>query len=202
MLALALTPMRTSSRSAINSSAGESQANTPFPRWRCIANVLLNDEPNEKCNGLANRSLTTQHEWGLGAELVLTGALAGLDHTMTLGLAYVNNRARFAQDTQFGYLQADRTVMPVDGPGAFADGSQASENAFDARVDLKSRSASLGLYALEQLRLSGALRLDLAARYDRTSVHNRDRITPGGGTGSHRGDGSKVGRLRPMSGLA
>lgn len=164
--------------------AGESRANTPFPRWRCIANVLLNDEPNEKCNALANRSLTTQHEWGLGAELVLTGTLAGLDHTMTLGLAYVNNRASFGQGTQFGYLLADRTVMPVDGPGAFADGTQASEDAFDARVDLGSRSASLGLYALDRLRLTGALRLDLAARFDRTSVHNRDRITPGGGTGS------------------
>lgn len=164
--------------------AGESQANTPFPRWRCIANVLLNDEPNEKCNGLANRSLTTQHEWGLGTELVLTGTLAGLDHTMTLGLAYVNNRASFGQGTQFGYLLPDRTVMPVDGPGAFADGTQTSENAFDARVDLNSSSASLGLYALERLRLTGALRLDLAARFDRTSVHNRDRITPGGGTGS------------------
>ena len=38
---------------------GETQANTPFPKWRCIANVLLNEEPNEKCNGLVNRSLTT-----------------------------------------------------------------------------------------------------------------------------------------------
>ena len=36
--------------------AGENAANTPFPRWRCIANVLLNGEPDEKCNGLVNRT--------------------------------------------------------------------------------------------------------------------------------------------------
>jgi len=49
--------------------SGETQANTPFPKWRCIANVLLNSEPNEKCDGLANRSATRQHEWGGSGEL-------------------------------------------------------------------------------------------------------------------------------------
>ena len=42
--------------------AGETQASTPFPKWRCIANVLLNAEPNEKCNALANRSLRPRRE--------------------------------------------------------------------------------------------------------------------------------------------
>ncbi len=36
--------------------SGENASNTPFPYWRCIANALLNDEPNEKCNGLLNRT--------------------------------------------------------------------------------------------------------------------------------------------------
>ena len=31
-------------------------ANTPFPFWRCIAQVLQRDEPGEKCNGLLNRT--------------------------------------------------------------------------------------------------------------------------------------------------
>ena len=164
--------------------SGESQAGTPFPKWRCIANVLLNDEPNEKCNGLVNRSLTTQSEWGLGGELVVREPIGGIEQSLTLGLSYVNARADFAQTSQFGYLLPDRTVFAVDGPGAFADGTQNSEGAFDARVDLHSRTASLGLYALESAQLAQSLRLDLGGRYDRTSIHNRDRITPGGGTGS------------------
>jgi outer membrane cobalamin receptor len=51
--------------------AGETQANTPFPNWRCIANVLLNAEPNEKCDAIANRSATSQSEWGGSAELAI-----------------------------------------------------------------------------------------------------------------------------------
>lgn len=163
---------------------GESQVNTAFPKWRCIANVLLNEEPNEKCNGLANRSLTTQSEWGFGGELAMREPIAGIEQSLTFGLSYVNARADFAQRSQFGYLLPDRTVVTVDGPGAFADGTQNSEGAFDARVDLHSRTASLGIYALESAQLAKRLRLDLGGRYDRTSIHNRDRITPGGGTGS------------------
>lgn len=168
--------------------SGESQAGTPFPKWRCIANVLLNDEPNEKCSGLVNRSLTTQSEWGFGGELVVREPIGGIEQSLALGLSYVNARADFAQTSQFGYLLPDRTVFAVDGPGAFADGTQNSESAFDARVDLHSRTASLGLYALESAQLAQTLRLDLGGRYDRTSIHNRDRITPGGGTGSLDGD--------------
>ncbi|HEV8396318.1 MAG TPA: TonB-dependent receptor plug domain-containing protein [Vicinamibacterales bacterium] len=41
---------------------GESAANTPFPSSRCLSNVLLNDEPAEKCNGLLNRTQTRQHK--------------------------------------------------------------------------------------------------------------------------------------------
>src|SRR5690606_24404947 len=35
-------------------SSGATTANTPFPKWRCIANALLLDEPAEKCNGVLN----------------------------------------------------------------------------------------------------------------------------------------------------
>jgi outer membrane receptor protein involved in Fe transport len=164
--------------------AGETQANTPFPKWRCIANVLLNTEPNEKCNGLANRSATDQDEWGGGLELAVRSRLGGIEHHLSLGLAYTNSRAHFEQSSQFGYLLPDRTVATVDGPGAFADGSQASENAFDARVDLRTRTESFGAYVLESAQLAPSLRFDLAGRYDRTAIHNRDQITPGGGPGS------------------
>lgn len=164
--------------------AGETQANTPFPRWRCIANVLLAEEPNETCNGLVNRSRSDQDEFGGTIEAVLTAPLGSMANTLTVGAGFVRNTSHFLQTTQFGYLLADRTVMPVDGLGAFADGTQDSEDAFDARVDLRSVTSSLGIYALDSLELTAALRLELAGRYDRTRVRNRDAITPGGGTGS------------------
>ncbi len=49
--------------------SGENAANTPFPSWRCIANVLLNTEPNEKCNGLNNRTHTAQNDTGVSGQL-------------------------------------------------------------------------------------------------------------------------------------
>ncbi len=172
--------------------SGERQANTPFPRWRCIANALLNSEPNEKCNGLANRTHTRQHEWGGTAEL---GWTAGANK-LTLGLAYVDGRADFVQSSQFGYLTPDRGVVTVSGPGAFADGTQDSENAFDARVDLAARTRVVSAYALDALDLTRTLHLDLSARFDRTVVTNRDAITPGGGAGSLDGD-HRFHRLNP-----
>ncbi|WDF71893.1 TonB-dependent receptor [Novosphingobium sp. KACC 22771] len=160
--------------------SGETQANTAFPKWRCIANVLLNDEPNEKCNGLLTRSSTRQQEWGGAVELAWTG----MGQNLTVGASYAQARARFIQNSQFGYLLPDHSVVAVSGPGAFADGTQSSENAFDARVDLHSRISSLGLYAADVLALGSRLTVTLAGRYDRTQLHNRDQITPGGGTGS------------------
>ena len=49
--------------------SGETAANTPFPKWRCIAQALLGDEPAEKCNGLINRSSTRQTNLGLSGQL-------------------------------------------------------------------------------------------------------------------------------------
>ncbi|URW76332.1 TonB-dependent receptor [Sphingomonas donggukensis] len=175
--------------------SGETQANTPFPRFRCIANVLLNSEPNEKCNGLLNRSATRQREWGVSGELAVRSDWAA-GNVLTLGAGYVDGRARFAQSAQFGYLTPARGVVPVSGPGAFADGSQDTENAFDARVALTGRTSVLSAYALDALDLTRTLHVELSARYDRTVVHNRDAITPGGGTGSLDGD-HRFGRLNP-----
>jgi outer membrane receptor protein involved in Fe transport len=160
--------------------AGETQDNTPFPRWRCIANALLNSEPNEKCDGLINRSRTNQDEAGATGEVLATAGT----HAMAFGVNYVASQARFLQSSQFAYLTAERGVVGVTGPGAFADGSQNSENAFDARVDLSGHTQTMSLYGTDSMTLTPALRLDAAARYDSTRVHNRDRIAPGGGPGS------------------
>ncbi|QJU60095.1 TonB-dependent receptor [Sphingomonas sp. AP4-R1] len=176
--------------------SGETQANTPFPKWRCIANILLNSEPNEKCDGLANRSGTTQREWGATGEVTLVTPIGGVKNALTVGLNYVAGRAHFTQLSQFGYLTSDRTIVTVAGPGAFADGSQDSENAFDARVDMTGRTTVFSAYALDAIELTDRLHVDLSTRYDRTAIRNRDRITPGGGSGSLDSD-QTYDRLNP-----
>jgi outer membrane receptor protein involved in Fe transport len=179
--------------------SGETQANTPFPKWRCIANIVLNSEPNEKCNGLANRSRIRQREWGVTGEFTLVSRVGGGSNRLTLGLGYVRSTADFAQGSQFGYLTPDRGIATVPGPGAFADGTQDSENAFDARVDLNGRTSTFSAYGLDSLTL-GRLTVDLSARYDRIAIRNRDRISPGGGTGSLDSD-QVFERLNPAMSL-
>jgi outer membrane receptor protein involved in Fe transport len=164
--------------------AGETAANTPFPKYRCIANALLDSEPNEKCNGLFNRGRIAQEETGVSGQFDWKGRIGGLSNHALFGAAYNGNRAHFTQSSQFGYLTPDRGVIGVTGPGAFADGSQDSENAFDARVDLHSRTHVASVFAADTVELASGLNVTVSGRYDSTKVRNRDAITPGGGPGS------------------
>ncbi|MBB3176513.1 TonB-dependent receptor [Variovorax sp. Sphag1AA] len=168
--------------------SGETQANTPFPRWRCIANVLTNNEPNEKCNGLYNRTRTEQHNYGLAGQFAALMDTAGIGHQLVFGAAYDASRVGFDQSAQFGFINPDRSITPLLGPGAFADGTQNSENAFDARVGLSSRSSTWSLYASDIIEISQATHLTLSGRYNHTSVDNFDWVTPGPAPGSLTGD--------------
>lgn len=180
--------------------SGETQVNTPFPSWRCIANILLNGEPNEKCNGLNNRSHTEQHDGGLSAQATFSTALAGRDNNLTVGVTQVRSRATFTQSSQFGYLTPDRGVATVNGPGAFADGTQDSENAFDARVDLSGSTETRSVFFMNALQLSPQALLTLSGRYDNTKIENVDALTPAGEAGSLSGS-HRFSRFNPAAGL-
>lgn len=175
-------------------------ANTPFPFWRCIAQVLQRDEPSEKCNGLLNRGFTAQDNYGLAAQLSRSGRLASLRHQFTLGGAWDGNRVDFRQSTELGYLNPDRSVTPL---GAFADGVTGGEvdgEPFDTRVDLASRIYTASLFATDTISLNSRLHLTVSGRYNRTRIDNRDRILPGGGRGSLDGN-HLFQRFNPAFGL-
>ncbi len=179
---------------------GANARNTAFPKWRCIANAILNDEPNEKCNGLVNRTETRQRNYGIAAQLSGQATFGGLEHRALVGAGYDASRVRFNQSTQFGFVNPDRSITPVYGPGAFADGSQNSEDAFDARVSLSSRSHTASVFASDTIALDARTHLTISGRYNRTSVSNLDGITPGGLPGSL--DGSYTfSRFNPAVGL-
>jgi len=180
--------------------SGETQANTPFPSWRCIANILTNEEPNEKCDGLVNRTSTRQHDGGVSLQATFATNFSGRDNRFTIGVAQLKSSARFAQSSQFGYLTPDRGVAVVDGPGAFADGSQDSENAFDARVDLTGDTETRSVYFTDTVAISPNIHLTLSGRYDSTDVDNVDGLTPGGGPGSLDGE-HHFNRFNPAVGL-
>ena len=150
--------------------SGENASNTPFPFWRCIANSLLNTEPNEKCNGLLNTTNTNQQNYGLSGQLTWNANVMGNPNQLTGGLAYDASTVHFTQGTQYGYLNPDRSITTV---GSFADGTQDSENASDNRVDLNGRTYTTSVYATDTLTLA---RRPGTSRYRVAITTRRSRI--------------------------
>ena len=180
--------------------AGESAANTPFPKWRCIANALLRDEPAEKCNGVINQTFTRQSQQGLALQLNGDGEPGALRGAWLAGFAYEASRSHFTQGSELGYLNPDRSITGV---GAFGDGVTGGEvdgEPYDTRVDLRGRNRVYSVYANQVLRLATGLQLTLAGRYNHIRIVNRDAINPGGGRGSLDGDHTYR-RFNPALGL-
>jgi outer membrane receptor protein involved in Fe transport len=175
---------------------GANASNTPFPYLRCVANVLLNDEPGEKCNGLINRGQSDQLNGGLSGQITLRAPR----HQLTTGGAFDLSSVGFSQTTELGYLIPDRSVT---GTGAFANGENGGEidgEPFDARVNLDGTVHTWSLLATDTVRLHDQWNLTLSGRFNQTTVENRDLIRPGGGPGSL--DGRHVfSRFNPAVGL-
>ncbi len=184
--------------------ATETLATAPFPFLKCIASIIRTPangvEPNEKCTGLLNRTATSQHDGGLGAQVTFTSSLWGRDNQTTIGTGLVHTGTDFTQSSQFGYLTPDRGVGTVDGPGAFADGSQFSENAFDGRVDLHGTTDTTSIFLTDTLQLSPLAAVTLSGRFDRTRLDSVDALTPAGDPGSLSGI-HKFHRFNPAIGF-
>ena len=180
--------------------SGANASNTPFPFWRCLGNVLLNDEPAEKCNGLTNRTENTQHNAGWSGQITFRSAAGRRSHQFTVGGAYDRSRVDFAQSTELGYLNPDRSVTGTD---AFADGVTGGEvdgEPFDTRVDLDGLIRTWSAYASDTISFAAAWHLTLSGRFNHTSIENRDQIMPGGAAGSLDGD-HRFQRFNPAAGL-
>ncbi|MEQ1729396.1 MAG: TonB-dependent receptor [Vicinamibacterales bacterium] len=179
--------------------SGATAANTPFPFWRCLGNVLLNDEPGEKCNGLLNTTEARQHNAGLSGQAMWRLSQGALKHQLTLGGALDASNLGFAQQTELGYLAEDRSVT---GTGAFADGETGGDvdgEPFDTRVDLDGRQRTWSVFAADTLSVGRAWHLTASGRYNRTRLENTDNIRPDGDA-SLSGD-HIFARLNPAVGL-
>ena len=180
--------------------SGETAENTPFPYWRCLAQVELRDDPAEKCNGLINRTQTRQHHAGASGQFTWLSAADRSGHQVTAGTAFDYNAAHFVQSSELGYLNPDRSVT---GTGAFADGVTGGEvdgEPFDSRVDLDGHTRTFSLYATDTFRLRDGVHATLSGRFNRTVVENVDAINPGGGPGSLDGTHT-FSRFNPAAGL-
>jgi outer membrane receptor protein involved in Fe transport len=178
--------------------SGANASNTPFPYWRCIAQVLQLDEPVEKCDAIIIRSVTKQNNYGLSGQVTWSKSLGNHKNQFTAGSGWDRSSLTFQQSTQFGYINPDYTITPVN---AFEDGSTNSNGVpVDTRVILHGLPQTFSLYATDTLSIGSAWNFTVSGRYNRTTIDNRDRITPGGGPGSL--DGQYVfERLNPSAGV-
>ncbi|MCX6596439.1 MAG: TonB-dependent receptor [Acidobacteria bacterium] len=165
--------------------SGANATNTPFPYWRCIGQVLLRDEPGEKCNGLLNRGSAVQHNYGASGQ-VSWFTSGPVRSQLTAGAAWDRSHSGFEQSTQLGYLNADRSITGVN---AFADGVTGGEvdgEPFDTRVYLRGHVQTGSVYATDTLS-SGRWNVTLSGRYNHTTIDNKDRLLPIAGPGSLTG---------------
>lgn len=159
----------------------ETPASAAFPYWNCLLNAVDNDEPNEKCSGLLNRTSTDQSSWGFGLQAAYAGKVAGASHAFAAGVSIERARSDFSQTSEFGTLQPDHGVIGV---GRYADGTQNSENALDGRVDLSTRMRTESVYLADTIQFSPMFSATAGLRWNRNLIELRDRLEPGGGAGS------------------
>jgi outer membrane receptor protein involved in Fe transport len=179
---------------------GADASNTPFPSWRCLGNVLLGDEPAELCNGLINRSELSQRNGGAFGQATLRHAFASGANQFTAGGGYDRSHTGFIQSSELGYLNPDRSVTGVNAFGDGISGGEVDGEPFDTRVDLDGAIETLSLYGTNTLSLARQWSLTVSGRYNRTSIRNRDAITPGGGPTSLDGD-HVYSRFNPAAGV-
>jgi outer membrane receptor protein involved in Fe transport len=181
--------------------SGATAANTPFPKWRCIGQALLADEPAEKCNGVINQTTSDQKNAGLAGQFSWLLESAQYRNVLVAGAGFDASRTSFRQSSELGYVNPDRSVTGV---GAFGDGVTGGDvdgAPYDTRVDLDGRIRTSSVYATDTLSLHQKLHLTLSARYNRTAVRNRDRLHADGDSASLSGD-HRFSRVNPALGLS
>lgn len=178
--------------------SGANVSNTPFPKWRCIAQALEGDEPGEKCNGLLNTTASGQHNFGLFGRLYWQ-PLGGRNQ-IVFGGGYDRSHVDFSQLAQLGYLNPDRSVTGVNAFGDGITGGNVDGTPYDTRVNLASITHTTSLYAADTFKIRNNLTLTLSGRFNYAVIDNSDRINPGGGPGSLDGRNT-FGRFNPSIGL-
>ena len=179
--------------------SGEDASNTVFPSLRCLEAVDAG-QAVENCNGLINRTRSTQQNYGLSGQLTVLGELAGARNRFVAGAGLDASRVSFVQSTQLAYLNPDHSVTAVN---AIADGLSAGTLdgvPFDTRVDLSGRIRTWSVYASDTLSLQKNLHLTLSGRYNRSTVENRDLLHEASDSASLSGE-HRFARFNPAIGV-
>ena len=178
--------------------SGANASNTPFPSWRCIAQAIELDEPNEKCDAVNVYSKTVQNDYGLSGQLTKLASRGAIHNQFTAGAAFDRGTVAYTQNTQYGYIDPDGRITGVP---AWQDGSTNEDGVpVDSRVNLHGITPNWSIFATDTVSLGKAWNVTVSGRYNRSTIDNSDLINPVTGPGSLNGD-YVYGRFNPAVGV-
>ncbi|MGA2120167.1 MAG: TonB-dependent receptor, partial [Bryobacteraceae bacterium] len=161
-------------------------ANTPFPKWSCIAEALQLGDPDQTCDGVDIYSKEVQNEYGFSGQLTWVAAPEIGRNQFAAGVALDRGSIDYIQNTGYAYVNPNYTLTSVP---AWQDGSISANGApIDSRVNLDGVTPNWSLYLTDTLTISKSLNVTASGRYNRFTVDNTDRINPIPGPGSLDGD--------------
>jgi len=156
--------------------SGSSAANTPFPKWRCIGEALIDGDAGDRCNGIDIDSTEIQNDYGFSGQTTWSTS-PGIGHNQfTAGASIDRGSVAYVQNSQYGYLNPDYSVTLVP---AWQQGSA---------VNLHGLTPNWSLYFTDTLTIAKTVNVTVSGRYNRLTVDNSDRINPIAGPGSLDGD--------------
>jgi outer membrane receptor protein involved in Fe transport len=164
--------------------SGATAANTPFPKWRCIAEALVDGDTDDRCNGIDVTSNEIQNDYGFSGQITWVASPGNGRNQFTAGASIDRGSVTYIQNTEYGYLNPNYTITLVP---AFQDGA-ATSNPVDSRVSLHGLTPNGSLFFTDTLTLFKKVNLTVSGRYNRLTVNNSDRINPVAGPGSLDGD--------------
>ncbi len=163
--------------------SGATAANTPFPKWRCIANALAQNDPDERCDAVTIYSKEVENDYGFSGQITWVTSPHIGHNQFAAGATLDRGSVGYTQNTAYGYLNPNYTITNVP---AWQDGSTA--NPIDSRVNLHGLIPNWSLYFTDTLTLARTVNVTVSGRYNRETINNADRLNPIAGPGSLTGD--------------
>ena len=132
--------------------AGANAANTPFPKWRCIAQALQSTNRREMRRRycLLESRPEQLRSFGTDHMVFIAGSTRSSQNQFTAGGGFDGGCVDFTQNTQFGYINPDR---PITGVNAWQDGSTNSNGMpLDSRVNLHGLTPDWSFFSTDTFR--------------------------------------------------
>jgi outer membrane receptor protein involved in Fe transport len=166
--------------------SGATIANTPYPKWPCLAEALVLGNPDETCDGVTIYSKEEQNEAGVSGQFTWTNNTRIGRNLFAAGALFDRGAINYTQTTNYGYVNPDYTLTSVP---AWQDGStKVNGSPIDTQVRLHGITPDWALYFTDTLTLPKNVNVTVSARYNRAAVNNTDLLNPIAGPGSLTGD--------------